>query len=233
MAKFILNRPDDYLTLSRGEIIGTALKWWFVLFAGALVLRAECYVLYKSMGVDPKEITENILRSFLDKPFGKVFLFVGLYGPLVEEMLFRLGLSFKRKTVALWAGFLPILLTLSLWRSKGCWDILPWAVIIGVCLFWLICRYTTNEQWTNWRKKFIIPAMWISTIIFGLMHMMNFSVLNLQVFPYVFVAILPQMAYGCALAYVRVNQGFWWGVLLHCIYNQMVLLFAHTASNIA
>ena len=32
---------------------------------------------------------------------------------------------------------------------------------------------------------------------------------------------------GCAITYARVNLGFWWGVLLHCIINiPSVLLIA-------
>ena len=31
MAKFILNRPDDYLSLSKKKILGTSLLWLFIL----------------------------------------------------------------------------------------------------------------------------------------------------------------------------------------------------------
>ena len=31
MAKFVLNRPDDYLSLSKKKIFGTAILWLFIL----------------------------------------------------------------------------------------------------------------------------------------------------------------------------------------------------------
>ena len=138
--------------------------------------------------------------------------------PLSEEIMFRLGLSFKRQTVALWIGLLPVVCA---WYLHQCrvWYILLGLVAAGVILFWLICHFTTDEQWATWRQKYIIPAMWISAIGFGLLHLRAFSVLNAQVLPFVLTTILIPMAGGCAITYARVNLNFWWGVLLHCIIN--------------
>ncbi len=57
MAKFILNRPDDYLLLSKKRIIGTTLKWLVILLSGATLLRVACTAIYMSMGVNPMELT--------------------------------------------------------------------------------------------------------------------------------------------------------------------------------
>ena len=58
MAKFILNRPDDYLSLSDKKIIGTTLKWFVILMAGAILLRIACVAIYMSMGLNPMELTK-------------------------------------------------------------------------------------------------------------------------------------------------------------------------------
>ena len=58
MARFILNRPDDRLTLTRGRIFGTALKWLVLLILGAGLLRVACTAVYMSMGVNPMELTK-------------------------------------------------------------------------------------------------------------------------------------------------------------------------------
>lgn len=92
-------------------------------------------------------------------------------------------------------------------------------VIAGALLFSLVYRFTTDEQWKEWRGRFIVLAMWISAIGFGLLHFRAFSVLNMQVLPFAVATILIPMAGGCAITYARVNLGFWWGVLLHCIIN--------------
>ena len=58
MTKFILNRPDDYLSLSKKRIIGTTLKWFVILMVGAIMLRIACVAIYMSMGVNPMDLTK-------------------------------------------------------------------------------------------------------------------------------------------------------------------------------
>ena len=59
----------------------------------------------------------------------------------------------------------------------------------------------------------------MTAIGFGLFHLHAFTALNWLVLPYALVTILQPMADGCVFTYARVNLGFWWGVLLHCIIN--------------
>ena len=220
MARFILNRPDDSLSLSKGKIIGTTLKWFLILMGCAILLRVACFAIYMSMGLDPTEMTKfgGDPTSFKGMELWRVLLKLLIIAPLAEEVMFRLGLSFKRQTVALWLGLLPIVCAYYMHRCHV-WYILLGLAAIGALIYWLICRFTTDEQWKEWRRKYIIPAMWISAISFGLMHLRAFSVLNGQVFPFALATILVPMAGGCAITYARVNLGFWWGVLLHCIIN--------------
>lgn len=56
MAYFILNRPDDYLSLSKKGIIGTTLKWFVILMVGAILLRIACVAIYMSMGVNGESV---------------------------------------------------------------------------------------------------------------------------------------------------------------------------------
>ena len=220
MAKFILNRPDDSQILSPGKIIGTTLIWFVILMLGAVLMRVICVAGYMTQGINPMELTRfgGDPTNYFGKPFWRVLLKLMVIAPVVEEVMFRLGLSFKRQTVALWAGLLPLVSAYYLCRCRA-WYILLGIAAVGAVLYWLICRFTSDEQWKSWRTKYIIPAMWISAIGFGLMHLRAFSVLNGQVFPYALATILVPMAGGCAITYLRVNRGFWWGVLLHCLIN--------------
>lgn len=220
MAKFLLNRPDDRDTQSKWRIFANMLIWLVILYAGYLALYVICMLLYGANGVIPTKLTQYGAdpSTWTGRPLTQTILRVLVVAPMVEESMCRLGLSFKRLTVGLWAGLLPIAVA---WYLFHCWVwyILLLIAIAGGLIFWLICRYTTDEQWQDWRKKYIIPAMWVSAIGFGLLHLNAFSVLNWQVLPYALVTILQPMADGCAFTYARVNLGFWWGVLLHFIRN--------------
>ena len=225
MGKFILNRPDDRDTQSKGRIIANMLIWLIILNAGYVVLYVICMLIYGANGVIPTKLTDYYADPFFwkEEPFWQTILWFLIVAPLCEESMFRLGLSFKRRTVGLWAGLLPVVVA---WYVFFCrlWYILLLLAIAGGLIFWLICRYTTDEQWKNWRKKYIIPAMWVSLIGFGLFHLNAFSVLNWLVFPYALVTILQPMADGCIFTYARVNLGFWWSFLLHFTKNILVVL---------
>lgn len=220
MAKFILNRPNDFLSFSKKNIIGITLKWFVILMAGAILLRIACVAIYMSMGVNPMELTKfgGDPTNYLGHATWKTLLKLMIVAPLAEEIMCRLGLSFKRQTVALWLGLLPFVCAYYM-HNCHVWYILLEVTIVGAFICWLICRFTTDEQWKEWRQKYIIPAMWISAIGFGILHFRAFSVLNWQVFPFALTTILVPMAGGCAITYARVNLGFWYGVLIHCIIN--------------
>ena len=220
MARFILNRPDDHEWMSRGRILGTAIKWLLVLVGGAVLLRIACVAVYMSMGLNPMELTRFVgdPTNYVGSAPWNLLLGMLLVAPLAEELMFRLGLSFRRRTVALWAGLLPVVCAFYLCRCRT-WYILLGLAAAGALIYWMVCRFTTDGQWKEWRKRFIIPAMWISAVGFGLMHFHAFSVLNWQVLPFALATVLVPMAGGCAFTYARVNLGFWWGLLLHCLVN--------------
>ena len=204
MAKFILNRPDDFMTLSRREIIITTLKWFFLLIAGAILLRVICVAIYMSQGVNPMELTKfgGDPTNHMDNASWQIIAQLLIVAPVLEEVMFRLGLSFKRTTVALWVALLPVVIAFYMHHCRV-WYILVGLVVVGALLAWLVYHYTTDDQWKVWRKKYVIPAMWISAIGFGLVHFMAFSVLNWQVLPFALSTILVPMAGGCAVTYAR------------------------------
>ncbi len=220
MATFILNRPDDWQTLSRRQRLGTTLKWFFLLIASAILLRVVCFALYMSQGVNPMELTKfgGDAVNHMDHPTWKTLAFLMTVAPVAEEVMFRLGLSFKRCAVALWAGLTPLALAAYLLHCRQ-WMVLAGMVVLGAVLALLVFYGTSDEQWQTWRRKYITPAMWASAIGFGLIHLLAFSVLNWQVLPFALATILIPMAGGCAFTYARVNLGFWWGVALHCCFN--------------
>ena len=220
MAKFILNRPDDSKICSRVKIIGIALKWYVLMMIGAMIILMICVSIYMLNGVNPNELTRFARNpsQYTDIPTWEILVEILVVNPFLDEFIFRLGLSFERKTVAIWAGLLPVVCAFSIFQIE-IWCILQSLAVVGLAVSWLVILITTDEQWTTWRKRYIIPAMWITAIAFGLFHFRVFTVLTWQVFPFALATILVPLASGCALTYVRINLGFWWGVLFNSITN--------------
>lgn len=220
--KFILNCPDDSLTLSKKTIFGKTFLWLVILFACAVVVRMICMAIYMANGLNPMELTSfggdptshKIKKDYLWKAIFSLLV----YAPLMEEALFRLPLSFKRKTVAIWVALIPIICAFYFHKCRV-WYILLALTAVGVAIFYVVNRFTTDEQWEKWRSKYIVWAMWIAAISFGLIHLRAFSVLDLQILPWAIATILVPMAGGCAVTYARVNLGFFWGVLFHMLIN--------------
>ena len=129
MEKFILNRPDDSKIFSRGKIIGTSLKWFFLLMIGAYLLRILCVAIYMSNGINPMELTTfgGDPATHKDHASWQLIAQLMIMAPFLEEMIFRLGLSFKRRTVALWLGLLPVVCVFyfchcKVWASSEIWS---------------------------------------------------------------------------------------------------------------
>lgn len=218
--KFILNCPDDSQTLFPKRIFGKALLWLVIMYACAAVVRVICMAIYMANGLNPMELTQfaGDPTSRVGQDIGKTLLSLLIIAPLLEEALFRLPLSFKRTAIALWLALIPVISAFYFHECRV-WYVLLALVTVGALIYYLVFRYTTDEQWGKWREKFIIWAMWIAAISFGLIHLRAFSVLNLQVLPWALATILIPLAVGCAVTYIRVNLGFFWGVMFHMLMN--------------
>ncbi|GLU55971.1 CPBP family intramembrane glutamic endopeptidase [Dyadobacter frigoris] len=67
-------------------------------------------------------------------------------------------------------------------------------------------------------KPYFKLLFYISALLFGWMHIFNFEFTSSH---YAFIPIitLPQTVLGLILGHIRIIYGFWYGVLLHFLYN--------------
>lgn len=218
---FILNYTNDRATMPKRKILEKAFSWFLAMFMLSAFIIVGVTICYKSMGIDPSQLTKfaGDISTHKDKPLLQTIIMLIVIAPVVEEIIFRLGLSFKRQTVALWVGLLPVAITAYLLQQYNNWPLLAGMVALGAILYWLVVRYTTDEQWAGWRSRYLRLAMWISAIAFGLIHLKAFSVLTWGLLPYCLAICLRPGLVGCAITYARVNLGFWWGVLFHFANN--------------
>ncbi|UMB59887.1 CPBP family intramembrane metalloprotease [Lutibacter sp. A80] len=98
-------------------------------------------------------------------------------------------------------------------------------------VFQFIDAFTNNKAKIFWDKHFK-KIFYIAALLFGLMHLSNFSNTNTLFYILAPFIILPQLIGGVTLGYIRLKLGFFWGVLMHGLYNLIVfsvlLLFLNT-----
>ena len=219
--KFILSRTNDFENHSKKWIVGYGLLFWLVSRLVAFGLVMGCVAIYNTYGLNPEEMTKFSGDPETAKSLGTpiyVFITVCLIAPLLEECIFRLGLSFKRWQVALAAAAIP---TYILWQRfiiLSVSSVVTYSVaIIGV--FCLIYFLTSNSFWKEQKTMYYKPMIWLTAIGFGLIHLIAFSNYSLTLLPYMLCLVSVPFFAGCAITYYRVNLGFWWGVGLHIFNN--------------
>ena len=219
--KFILSRTNDFENHSKKWIVGYGLLFWLVSRLVAFGLVMGCVAIYNAYGLNPEEMTKFSGDPETAKSLGTpiyVFITACLIAPLLEECIFRLGLSFKRWQVALAAAAIPAYILWQKFSILSVSSVVIYSVaIIGV--FSLIYFLTSNSFWKEQKTMYYKPMIWLSAIVFGLIHLIAFSNYSLTLLPYMLCLVSVPFFAGCAITYYRVNLGFWWGVGLHIFNN--------------
>jgi hypothetical protein len=172
---------------------------------------------------------KNTLKQLLEKSHYFALVYIALIGPIIEETVFRLPLSFKRTHIAISVAFAFFIFGSQLPGNHalniefGKWFIFVIRVGITLGLFFTVRRFLPVDIQLSDRakKSFII----LSICLFGLIHISNFSPLQwpiLWIYP---LYVLPQIFMGWLITYIRFKNGFIWGIMLHCLINSVVMLF--------
>lgn len=219
--KFILSRTDDFRIHSKKWVVGYGLLFWLISRIVAMLLIIACVAIYKTWGIDPESQTSFIGNPETAKKIGSsiyVLMTISIAAPLLEECIFRLGLSFKRSQVALAASSIPAYI---LWQHLYSHSI----AIVSICVFAIVALFssiyffTTDSFWNSQKKKYYKSSIYVTAIAFGLLHIIAFSNYDYALIPYMLCVISVPFFAGCAITYYRVNLGFWWGVGLHIFNN--------------
>lgn len=224
--KFIISRTDDYKSRSKKWIIGYGLLFWLISRIVAMLLMTASIALYNAFGINPEAATKFVGDPETAKTLGSlmfVLATVCIIAPLLEECIFRLGLSFKKWQVALGVASIPAYILWQIYNSLSFVAVSLYIIAIAAAFF-LVYYLTTDAFWERLKEQYYKPAIWISTIAFGLIHLIAFSDYSLTLLPYMLCVISVPFFAGCAITYYRINLGFWWGVGLH-IFNNIPAVF--------
>ncbi len=161
--KFILSRRDDSRIHSKKWVVGYGLLFWLISRIVAMLLIIGCVAIYKTCGIDPESHTSFIGNPETVKKIGSsiyILMTVSIVAPLLEECIFRLGLSFRRWQVALAASSVPAYL---LWQHLYSLSIAYVAICVFaiVALFSVIYFFTTDSFWNSQKKKYYKSLIYV------------------------------------------------------------------------
>ncbi|MFD2934837.1 CPBP family glutamic-type intramembrane protease [Spirosoma flavum] len=137
--------------------------------------------------------------------------------PILEEVSFRLLLKPTRYNVSLSIATFVFFITdiighdISLLTSTI-------RLVLCILLFFLLYHFVgfDNDYIKNIDQKKLLIA---SSLLFGFMHLFNFSPIFKDIFFLYPIYVLPQIALGFVLGIVRIRNGFIWAVCLHVLVN--------------
>ncbi|MDE5871622.1 MAG: CPBP family intramembrane metalloprotease [Muribaculaceae bacterium] len=219
--KIILSRVDDAKKYSKKWVIGYALLFWLTTRILSVLLVVGCTMIYEHLGYD-----KEMFPTFGGVPQGVNtigrLLFsiakVAIIVPLLGELVFRLGLSFKKWQVSLGLASIPVYIAWSYTHPESLGGAVVYA-IIAIAVYFTVDRCITQKYLDNLKSKWLVAAMWITSLAFGLVHLHAFSFLTWGLLPYALCMVSSTFFMGCACAYLRVNIGFWWGFGMHVFSN--------------
>ncbi|PCI35845.1 MAG: hypothetical protein COB60_01705 [Flavobacteriaceae bacterium] len=79
----------------------------------------------------------------------------------------------------------------------------------------LLCNNWLQQFW----KKHFHFFFYLSTLLFGLVHIGNYDNSSMLFYIVAPILVLPQLIVGLTLGFLRMKLGFLWGVLMHGLYN--------------
>lgn len=216
--KPLLSRLDDFKTKSRGKIVLSALLFYAVTRIAsmiAIMFLARLYFLYGFDAMAQLRFAgsiEGLVYAATEHGVWQMMAWLLLGAPLFEECAFRLGLSFRRRHVAVGSGMLTVFVVsrfLPLW----------WAVPAGIAVAVAVWFAATDDCLTNLRERLLPAAAWLSAILFGVAHLFAMQGLTLAVLPMALMICLQLMFSGMTFVYLRVNLGFGWALGAHILHN--------------
>jgi membrane protease YdiL (CAAX protease family) len=230
-------------TQSFGEKVLTVLKAYGFIFLFLLAIAPLAYLadycvthLFHHPSI-AKQGIDAFHRLIHKVGYTIAILYICLIGPILEETIFRLPLSFKRLHIAisiavaifLFSSPLPFVKYLSVHVGVVYMLLIRIGVSATICFVIFKLLPAEINLSPNRKKAFII----LSIMMFGLMHIFNYAPLQWQMIWIYPIYVLPQLGMGVALSYVRFKNGFIWGIALHCLINSVATLLTSIPQPVA
>jgi membrane protease YdiL (CAAX protease family) len=132
-------------------------------------------------------------------------IYMGILGPIIEEISFRLWGNGK-----MWTGIVSVIL-MALWGLTVGW----WLSLLALCVGIAILVIFKED-----RTKRLFALMLLSSILFAVAHMNNYDGNMLMTI----VGVVHKIGFGLVTSYLVINHNILWSMGLHVINNMLLML---------
>ena len=179
--------------------------WWGI---GIVVV---CLTILMIKGESLEDFGSPIMNVFYSMiyRFGifPVILYVGLVGPIIEELVFRSWGNGK-----LWTGITSIILMAIFTFSVGWW----------LSLITLVCGAFILIFFRDDRKKKLFSLMMLSSILFAVAHAGNYN--GEGHWFLMFISVLEKFGFALVASYLVINYSLFWSMVLHVLNNSLITI---------
>lgn len=161
----------------------------------------------------------NISKKRID--FTPFMIFWGIsIAPVFEEIFFRLNLRLTKKNCLILFITLSISIIIMILRNR-----IDLSILCGCALCALIIAYVFfKRQGCLFYQNHFKYVFWISCLLFGLSHSLNFTGNLVWIILLSPIICAPQIIAGAFMGYIRMNYGFIYAILFHMLINCVILV---------
>lgn len=205
------------------------------IFKKLVILIAWVYAIVFPMGLMINYVLDifnydgiNSVEQFTStSDFWLVIFMGGVLAPVLEELAFRLALRFRPIYIFIGTFFVFRIITVYFIRSGYPVSVYlhEWLTpfILSGIVYVIVGSKQMRDRINDVYKNNYRTIFYGISVLFGLMHITNYSdVSNILV-----IALLlgmPQIIVGLVLGFVRIRYGFLYAVVMHSLYNSLLLI---------
>ncbi len=154
-----------------------------------------------------------------------LFLYVVIFGPLLEELLFRLNLKITKLNIsAFLTGLLVLIIQVSFFRKFHFFIYLSIIPIFALIYYAINQFHFPIDKIDNFVKSKFRYVFHFSAIVFGMIHLTNYATIYWWMIVLIPFLTAPYIVMGYVFGYVRMKYGFANGLLMHSTINFISVL---------
>ena len=204
-----------------GDQILEVVKLFVITFLAVIFLVVPLMTL---IGADelPNKLSELENLGF-DKEWQQhlaLFFLAVVFAPILEELIFRFPLKYRRGAIALAVLCVIAVLTnilqligLQMYQAM----LLSGGVGLAIVLL-LIMKLNQRQKLDSFSKRYYPFFFYMAALFFAFAHIFNYELEFDQLWMGPFL-VLPQLILGLMLGYVRVKYGLWASMMAHAMNN--------------